>query len=120
VAGYANVKAGVSEVVDPRPDADLDLDQVAAATPGFSGADLANVVNEAAVAEVRPNGSLDPVLLLTKLVNKGVLVSSGLPWPFDEAGRNVLGYDSGDSEPLERAEGQRQAAWRHLRVSALG
>jgi cell division protease FtsH len=33
--------------------ADADLDQVAAATAGFSGADLANLVNEAAVTAVR-------------------------------------------------------------------
>src|SRR6202034_1722220 len=32
---------------------DADLDQVAAATPGFSGADLANLMNEAAVSAVR-------------------------------------------------------------------
>ena len=32
---------------------DADLDQVGAATPGFSGADLANLVNEAAVTAVR-------------------------------------------------------------------
>ncbi len=34
---------------------DTDLDQVAAATPGFSGADVANLVNEAAVTAVRGN-----------------------------------------------------------------
>jgi cell division protease FtsH len=38
---------------DKRLDADADLDQVAAATPGFSGADLANLLNEAAISAVR-------------------------------------------------------------------
>jgi cell division protease FtsH len=33
--------------------ADSDFDQVAAGTPGFSGADLANLINEAAVTAVR-------------------------------------------------------------------
>ncbi len=34
----------------------LDLDQVAALTPGFTGADLANLVNEAALVATRRNG----------------------------------------------------------------
>src|SRR6185437_5170032 len=55
---------------------DADLDQVAAATPGFSGADLANLVNEAAVTAVRGgrttvaaadfDGARDRVLLGTR------------------------------------------------------
>src|SRR6202042_3539888 len=34
---------------------DVDLDAVARATPGFSGADLANLLNEGAIVAVRHN-----------------------------------------------------------------
>ncbi len=37
--------------------ADVDLDQIAGLTPGFTGADLANLVNEAAIVATRRNGN---------------------------------------------------------------
>jgi cell division protease FtsH len=40
---------------DKRFDRSVDLDAVARGTPGFSGADLANLVNEAAIVAVRHN-----------------------------------------------------------------
>jgi cell division protease FtsH len=55
---------------------DIDFDEIAAATPGFSGADLANLINEAALTAVRAgrtslaaadfDGARDRVLLGTR------------------------------------------------------
>lgn len=52
-ARTAILKVHIKKVKAAR---DLDLDRIASITPGFSGADLANLVNEAALAATRRGG----------------------------------------------------------------
>ncbi|THH36889.1 ATP-dependent metallopeptidase FtsH/Yme1/Tma family protein [Aliishimia ponticola] len=49
---------------------DVDLDQVAALTPGFTGADLANLVNEAAIVATRRSGDKVTMADLTAAVER--------------------------------------------------
>jgi cell division protease FtsH len=49
---------------------DVDLDQVAALTPGFTGADLANLVNEAAIVATRRDGDTVTMADLTAAVER--------------------------------------------------
>ena len=52
---------------------DVDLDRVARNTPGFSGADLANLVNEAALAATRRGAELHRAADFTAAYDKIVL-----------------------------------------------
>lgn len=49
---------------------DVDLDQVAAITPGFTGADLANLVNEAAIVATRRDGDKVTMADMTAAVER--------------------------------------------------
>lgn len=49
---------------------DVDLDQVAAITPGFTGADLANLMNEAAIVATRRDGDKVTMADLTVAVER--------------------------------------------------
>jgi cell division protease FtsH len=90
---------------------DADLDQVAAATPGFSGADLANLVNEAAVTAVRGgrttlaaadfDGARDRVLLGTRRASPlapGELATVAV----HEAGHALVATLSPHADPVSR------------------
>jgi cell division protease FtsH len=90
---------------------DADLDQVAAATPGFSGADLAGLVNEAAVTAVRDGritlaaadfaGARDRVLLGTRRSSPlapGELATVAV----HEAGHALVATLSPHADPVSR------------------
>jgi cell division protease FtsH len=53
-----------------RMASDVDLDQVAAITVGFAGADLANVVNEAALVATRRNGEAVTLADFTQAIER--------------------------------------------------
>src|SRR5689334_1040622 len=108
-AERAAILAAHARGKDLSPDADLD--QVAAATPGFSGADLANLVNEAAVTAVRAgrttlvaadfDGARDRVLLGTRHTSPlapGELATVAV----HEAGHALVATLSPHADPVSR------------------
>ncbi len=90
---------------------DADIDQVAAATPGFSGADLANLVNEAAVTAVRAGRTSVTAADLTDARDRVVLGTrhTGPPAPGElatvavhEAGHALVAALSPHADPVSR------------------
>jgi cell division protease FtsH len=90
----------------------VDLGQVAAATPGFSGADLANLVNEAAVTAVRAGRSAltgadftsarDRMLLGTKDRSVTLTLDELATVAVHEAGHALVAALSPHADPVSR------------------
>jgi cell division protease FtsH len=90
---------------------DTDFDEIAAATPGFSGADLANLVNEAAVTAVRGgrtsltaadfDGARDRVLLGTRR-NSPLAPDELATVAVHEAGHALVATLSPNADPVSR------------------
>ena len=99
VAGYAAVKTEIGEVV-------------AAATPGFSGADLANLVNEAALVAVRAGrtgliaadfaSARDRVVLGTRDRSATLTRAELATVAVHEAGHALVATLSPDADPVSR------------------
>ena len=93
-------------------DADVDLRAIARGTPGFSGADLANVVNEAALIAARlgrstvGNGDLDAARdkVLMGVERKSVVMSQHerVTCAYHEAGHAVVAALLPDADPLHK------------------
>jgi cell division protease FtsH len=93
-------------------ESDVDLCHVAAATPGFSGADLANLVNEAALTAVRAGrtrlaaadftGARDRVVLGTRDSGAALTLDDMATVAVHEAGHALVATLSPHADPVSR------------------
>jgi cell division protease FtsH len=89
--------------------ADVDLDQVAAGTPGFSGADLKNLLNEAAITAARRSASMiimddldearDKVMMGT-VRTLAIQPEEKHRLAVHESGHTAVAYYTPDADPL--------------------
>jgi cell division protease FtsH len=95
VVGFPDAKARLAilkvHAKDKKLDKDLELETIAKRTPGFSGADLANVMNEAAILTARYNEKSITSKRLNEALEK---VTGGIPRPPMEENRykRILAY----------------------------
>ncbi len=91
---------------------DVDFDAVARATPGFSGADLANLINEAAIVAVRDDRDViyprdidearDRVLLGRRDASNALLPEEKRSVAIHEAGHALVAFLSEHADPVAK------------------
>jgi len=92
--------------------ADADLDVIARRTPGFTGADLANVINEAALLTARTNGKQIHMAALEEAIDrvmagperKSVLLSEKERKliAYHEGGHALVGHAMANADPVHK------------------
>jgi cell division protease FtsH len=97
---------------DKHLDASVDLDTVARGTPGFSGADLANLVNEAAIVAVRAGRTTisaadfsearDRILIGRREATNALLPDEKHAVAVHEAGHALVAVLSPGADPVEK------------------
>lgn len=93
--GFPDAKARLAilkvHAKDKKLDKDIEIQTIAKRTPGFSGADLANVMNEAAILTARYNEKAITTKRLNEALDK---VTGGIPRPPMEENRykRILAY----------------------------
>jgi cell division protease FtsH len=75
------------------PDADLDI--IARRTPGFTGADLANVINEAALLTARNNGKQISMAALEEAIDRVMAGPERKSAILSEKERKIIAYHEG-------------------------
>jgi len=91
---------------------EVDLKRAADRTPGFSGADLANLMNEAAILTARKNHkkislndifeSIEKVMLGPKRKSHSLIEHEKLVTAYHEAGHALVAHKSPKSDPVQK------------------
>ncbi len=91
---------------------DLDLEEVARGTPGFSGADLANVLNEAAIMAARQNkdqidkkdieSAMDKILMGLERENLVITAEERKLLAYHEGGHAVVAAVLPEADPIHK------------------
>ncbi|TFG83005.1 MAG: ATP-dependent metallopeptidase FtsH/Yme1/Tma family protein [Erysipelotrichales bacterium] len=71
---------------------DLDLDALAKRTPGFSGADLENVLNEAAILTVRDGGDVITMAHLDEAIDRVIMGPAKKSRTYSEKDKRLVAY----------------------------
>ncbi|MEO6500540.1 MAG: ATP-dependent zinc metalloprotease FtsH, partial [Jatrophihabitantaceae bacterium] len=74
---------------------DVDLDTIARRTPGFTGADLANVINEAALLTARQNGRLITNVALEEAIDRVIAGPERKTRAMSDKEKRVTAYHEG-------------------------
>ncbi len=71
---------------------DIDLDALAKRTPGFSGADLENVLNEAAILAVRGNSNVITLKHLDEAIDRVMMGPAKTSRTYDDKTKRLVAY----------------------------
>ena len=87
---------------------DVDLDVIARRTPGFTGADLANVINEGALLTARHNGKQITMDALEEAIDRVMAGPERKSVLLSEKERKVIAYHEGGHALVGHAMPQRR------------
>ncbi len=98
-------------IKDVKKDSDVDLEEIARLTAGLAGADLANIINEAALLAGRKNQKTVRLADLREAVERGIAGLSKKSRRIDEKEKRIVAYhESGHALLAETTKGAKKVA----------
>jgi cell division protease FtsH len=98
-------------IKDVKKDSDVDIEEIARLTAGLAGADLANIINEAALLAGRKNQKTVRLADLREAVERGIAGLSKKSRRIDEKEKRIVAYhESGHALLAETTRGAKKVA----------